>query len=243
MSKPSTNYLEKVERWILGGVPIEKMAMRPDQRFRAVIAYEAYQIWLQDKQIQPMTVMRNLANREYPILLQKAKEGNVMAREYVESLKIRPGVPRTPAELANDVAVLNHLVSRFNVPVDAIEMAKVQDASDWLLREGKKMGDARAVKAGSDIKMQLYDSFKQKEDAADAMPGVLINITGDVSVIKRDRKNLTEAEIESLRRKFQLSKTDIEEMYQEQDAEYTDFEEVEDFDIFKENEQEFKQEE
>ncbi len=238
MSKPSQNYLEKVERWILAGVPIEKMAMKPEQRFRALLVYEAYQIWLQNKQIRPSDVMRRLANREYPILLQKAELGDPTAVSYVESMNIRHGVPRTITEIANDVAVLNHLVSRFNVPIDDIEKAKVQDASDWLIREGMKMGDSRAVKSGSDIKMQLYDNFKSKETAADQISVPQINITGDVSIVKRDRQNYAPEYVESLRRKYGLSKADVIDMIQSQDGSFEPFsldDEQEDKDIFIEN--------
>lgn len=49
MSKPSEKYFDKVERWLLGGITIDKMIMSPDQRFRALLAYEAYKIWLQDE--------------------------------------------------------------------------------------------------------------------------------------------------------------------------------------------------
>ena len=53
MSKPSEKYFDKVERWLLGGLQIEKIILSPDQRFRALLAYEAYQLWVQDKQIRP----------------------------------------------------------------------------------------------------------------------------------------------------------------------------------------------
>ncbi len=237
MSKPSSNYLDKVERWILAGVPIENMAMKPEQRFRAILAYEAYQIWLQDKQIRPSDVMRRLANREYPLILKKAEEGNAMAIEYVKAMNIRHGVPRTITEIANDVAVLNHLVARFNVPVDDIEKAKVQDASDWLIREGMKTGDAKAVKSGSDIKMQLYDSFRAKDSAADQISVAAINITGDISIIKRDRTNYDPKEIERMRRKYGLSNADVIEMVQASDGTYApfDLDDEEEKDIFIEN--------
>lgn len=239
MSKPSVNFLEKVDRWILAGIAIDKMAMSPDQRFRALLAYEAYQIWLQDRQIRPIDVMRRLANREYPMILKKAKEGNQTAQEYVAAMNIREGVPRTITELANDVAVLNHLVSRFNVSTDDIERAKVQDASDWLIREGMKARKFSAVKSGSDIKMQLHDNFRAKENASDQISVGQINITGDVSVVKRDRSNYDPKEIERMRRKYGLSKADVIEMVQSADGTYApfDFDEEEgERDIFIENE-------
>lgn len=240
MSRPSANFLDKVERWVMAGVPIEKMAMKPEQRFRAKLAYEAYQIWLQDKQIKPTDIMRRLANREYPIILKKAADGDELAQSYVDAMNIRPGVSRTFTEIANDVAVLNHLVSRFNVPTDDIEKAKVQDASDWLIRTGMDKGDSRSVKSGIDTKMMLYDNFRQKETAADQISVAQINITGDVSIVKRDRQNYDPKYIESMRRKYGLSKSDVIEMVQGADGAFTPFlldgEEDEAPDIFIENE-------
>lgn len=241
MSKPSSNFLEKVERWVMAGVPIEKMAMKPDQRFRATLAYEAYQIWLQDKQIKPTDIMRRLANREYPIILKKAAEGNPLAQEYVEAMNIRPGVSRTITEIANDVAVLNHLVSRFNVPIDDIEKAKVQDASDWLIRTGMEKGDSRSVKSGIDTKMTLYDNFRTKETAGDQISVAQINITGDVSIVKRDRQNYDPKYVESMRRKYGLTKSDVIDMVQGDDGIFSPFlldgEEEESSDIFIENQE------
>lgn len=192
--------------------------MKPDQRFRAFIAYEAYQIWLQDKQIRPTDIMRRLANREYPTLLLKAQNGDAAAKEYVEALNIRPNVSRTITELANDVAVFNHIVGRFDVPVDNIERAKVQDASDWLIREGMKMGDARSVKSGADIKMALHNNFQEKNDAENQLPVTEINITGDVSVIKRDRANYSDEYKRKLARKYGLTEREVTDMIQSSDG-------------------------
>ncbi len=218
MSKPSSNYLEKVERWILGGIDINKMIMKPEQRYRAVAAYEAYQIWLQDKQIRPMDIMRRIANREYPALLHKAEEGNPQAIEYVEALHIKRDVPRTITELSNDVAVFNHLVGRFDVAIDNIEKAKVQDASDWLITQGMKTGDARAVKSGADIKMQLHNNFQERNDAENQLPVTEINITGDVSVIKRDRINYSDEEKRRLARKYGMTDKEAAEMIETSDG-------------------------
>lgn len=218
MSKPSQNYLDKVERWLLGGVSIRQMVMSADQKFRARLAYEAYQIWLQDKQIKPTDIMRRLAAREYPILLQRAAEGNAEAQEYVDAMRVRPGVPRTFTEISNDVAVFNWLIGRFDTPIENIEKAKVLDASDWLIREGMKMGDSRSVKSGADIKMQLHNNFQEKEDVTDQMPNTEINITGDVTIIKSDRASLTPEERRALGRRFGVTDKEYSEMVQQEDG-------------------------
>ena len=221
MSKPSEKYFDKVERWLLGGLKIEKIIMSPDQRFRALLAYEAYQLWIQDKQIRPADIMRRLAAREYPMLLRKAEEGDQRAQEYVDAMKIRPGVPRTPTEISNDVALLNHIIAKFDVPTEAIERAKVQDASDWLIREGMKMGDARSVKSGADLKMQLNNNFQEKENAAEQMPDSDINITGDVSTIKRDRVNYTDEEKKKYARKYGLTDKQVIDMIENSDGSWS----------------------
>lgn len=218
MSLPSKKYFELVERWILGGLSIDQMAMSADRRFRAMLVYEAYQVWLQDKQIRPSDIIRRIAAREYPFFLRKAEEGNEKAAEYVRVLNIRPNVPRSVTEISNDVALLNYLIGRFDTPIDNIERAKVVDASDWLMREGMKMGDARSVKAGADLKMQLYDNFKDKENPADQMPNMEINITGDVTVIKRDRVNYTDEEKAKMGRKYGLTRKQSIELFQQPDG-------------------------
>ena len=218
MSKPSEKYFDKVERWLLGGITIEKMIMSPDQRFRALLAYEAYKIWLQDKQIRATDIMRRIAAREYPLLLKKAADGDARAIEYVEAMNIRPGVPRTPTEISNDVALFNHIIGRFDVPTENIEKAKVQDASDWLIREGMKMGDPRSVKSGADLKMQLNNNFQEKENAAEQMPEAEINITGDVSVVKRDRVNYTDEEKKKFARRYGLTDKQVVNMIQNSDG-------------------------
>lgn len=218
MSKPSQNYLDKVERWLLGGVSIRQMVMSADQKFRARLAYEAYQIWLQDKQIKPTDIMRRLAAREYPMLLQRAAEGNAEAQEYVDAMRVRPGVPRTITEISNDVSVFNWLIGRFDTPIENIEKAKVLDASDWLIREGMKMGDSRSVKSGAEIKMQLHNNFQEKEDVTDQMPNTEINITGDVTIIKSDRVSLTPEERRALGRRFGVTDKEYSEMVQQEDG-------------------------
>ena len=218
MSKPSEKYFDKVERWLLGGISIEKMVMSPDQRFRAMLAYEVYQRWLQDKQLRASDVLRNIAAREYPILLRRAAEGDAKAQEYVDAMNVRPGIPRTPTEISNDLALFNHIIGRFEVPMDNIERAKVQDASDWLIREGMKMGDPRSVKSGADLKMDLYNGFKEKDDAEEQMPDSDIVLTHDVSVVKRDRVNYTDEERKKLARRYGLTDKQVIDMIQNSDG-------------------------
>lgn len=225
MSKPSQEYLTKIEKWILGGHELKRMNMTLVQKFRARLTYEAYQLWLQDKQIQPTDLMRRLAQREYAVLLQRAKEGDEEAQYYVGALKVVEGTPRSISEISNDVYVFNWLVKRFENNTDAIEKAKVVDASDWLIREGKKMGDAKAVASGANLKMSLHNNFQEADDAASAMPNTNLNITGDVTIVKSDAVNYTEEETRQLARKYGLTMSEVKEMIQNEDGIYEESEE------------------
>lgn len=239
MSKPSQEYLTKIEKWIIGGHELKRMNMSLVQKFRARVCYEAYQVWLQDKQIQPGALMRRIAQRDYAELLQRAHTGDEEARLFVEALGIKPDVPRTVSEISNDVYVLNWLIDRFATKTSAIERAKVEDASDWLIREGKKMGDAKAVKSGADLKMQLNNNFNESDDAASQMPNTNINITGDVTIVKSDGVNYTEDEIKKLAHQYGLTVTEVREMIQNEDGVYTEAgADGKDVDFFTEHEEE-----
>lgn len=218
MSKLSDKYVDLVERWLYGGVNIQSMAMTPSQKYRAMVVYEAYQRWLQDKQIRPLDLMRKLSAREYPVLLMRADNGDAKAQELVDDMRIRPGIGRSLTELSNDVALFNHIVDKFQTPIDAIEKAKVVDASDWLIREGMKMGDSRSVKSGADLKMQLYGNFEEKDDPTANQPKSDINITMDVSVIKPDKQNYTPEERRRIARRYGLTDKQVIDLMQNNDG-------------------------
>lgn len=236
MSKPSQEYLTKIEKWLIGGHELKRMNMTLVQKFRARLTYEAYQLWLQEKQIQPTDLMRRLSQREYSLLLQRAKEGDEEAQSYVGALKIMPDVPRSISEISNDVYVLNWLIKRFDNSTDAIEKAKVVDASDWLIREGKKMGDAKAVASGANLKMAINNNFQEQDDAASTMPNTNLNITGDVTIVKSDAVNYTEEETRQLARKYGLTLSEVKEMIQNEDGIYEEREEESKADFFAEAE-------
>ena len=137
MSQVSQNFYDKIERWMLGGLDINRMSMTAEQKYRAMVVYEAYHEWLTNKQIVPTKVMRNISARNYPVLLRKARSGDEVAMAMVKAMNIREGMQRTPTEISNDVAALNWFIGRFDVDVTNIEKAKVVDASDWLIAEGQ----------------------------------------------------------------------------------------------------------
>lgn len=223
MSQPSKEYLTRIEKWLLGGLTLERMNMTVKQRFRARLAYEAYQIWLQDKQIKPADLMRRLSNRDYAELLDRANHGDKEAETYVEALHIQRDIPRTISEISNDVYVFNWLVGRFAQSETHINRAKYQDAADWLIRTGMKMGGKEGISAvdkGAEKLRALENDFKEKENLSDNMASLDILITGDVSVIKGDLTNYSEEEKKKLMEKYKLTPTEVKEMVQNEDGVY-----------------------
>lgn len=77
------------------------------------------------------------------------------------------------------------------------------------------MGNITAVAAGANLKMKMNNDFKEDKNEADKMPMMEINITGDVSVIKRDRVNYTDEERKRIARKYGLSEKQVINMIQD----------------------------
>ena len=221
MSLPSKEYLSRIEKWLLGGLTLKHMNMTLVQKFRARLTYEAYQVWMQNKQIRPADLMRKLAARDYAELTERASQGDEEARLYVDALAIKPDVPRTVSEISNDVYVFNWLVGRFSTSESHINRAKYQDAADWLLRTGMQMGGKEGISAvdkGAEKLRVLENNFQEKENAADNMASLDVMITGDVSVIKSDRVNYTEEEKKKLAAKYHLTPTEVRDMIQNEDG-------------------------
>lgn len=245
MSRPSANFLSLVEKWLLytGEVSLEHMNFTRAQKYRVLLVKEVYDMWVGDKQVNFSDLFRRLSARDYSAFLHDAKfaateERRRIAQEYVDALNIKsPDTRRTASEISNDVFLLNHVIDRFNVDVSAIEKAKVVDASDWLIREGMKMGDARAVKNGADLKMTMNKNFDEKQNFADKIPNPNINITQDVSIIKPDRESLSEEERKRLAKKYGLEDSDIVDLEQGMDGIWHDPEDEEPkSDVFEYNE-------
>lgn len=217
--KVSEKYLSIVEKFIFSGVSLKHMAMTEEQKLRTMIVYEAYQIWITNKQIRPMEICRRISARIYSDMLLRA-ERDPKYKELCEKLKIRPGVPRDYSRLANDVQTLDHIVGRFTAPTANIEKAKVVDASDWLIEEGMKSGNDRAVNNGANLKMKLNKDFDEQQQGFENLADTDINITADVSVVKPDRKNYTEEEKRAIAKKFGLSAKEVEDVIQNDEGVY-----------------------
>ena len=238
-SKPSPEYLDKIKKWIDGGLQIEHMSMTPAQKFRGMMCLQAYHQWIQNKQVKIRQVMISLARKQYTNLRRAAELGNEDAIEMCRSLGIDgETIPmRSPAEISNDIYTFNHVIPMYDEVDDFIEKAKVLDGSDWLISEGMKRGDARSVKSGIDTKMALFHNFDGKDNPAEQMPNTLINITADVSVIKSDRANYTEEQKIQMAKRFGLSMESVKELKEREDGTYVEYpgeEEEKEKDIFEE---------
>lgn len=222
MSRPTQNALEITKKWFLhnGNVSLEHMNMTYPQKYRAKLVYELYNLFLSDKFIDLLETAKRISSRDYAQFLSQAANANgctppdiqELSKRYVEALKIKPGVGRSYNELNNDLYTLNYISEQFNHVYPAIEKAKTSAAYDWVIKEGQKMGDLKAVKSAADSIREMNNNFDDKKDAASQIPNPHINITGDVTVIKPDNRNLTEEELEKIYKKYGLSRQDILEM-------------------------------
>ena len=236
MSQLSPTYCTKVERWILGGVPLEKMNMRPDQMFRAHLVTEAYEHWIGSPHIEPRKMLKNFAARKYQFLLRCAREGSEEAREMVEALHITEQSVRSENEISNDVSLLNFLTGRLSTSKKNIHRAMFESNIEWMQNFGRKTGTWQAVKQANQDLAKINNDFKDDDDPQEQMPNTQINITGDVSIIKSDRKTLTDEEREQLRKKYGLTQKEMAEELEEINGIWQTPEEEEEKDIFVEME-------
>ena len=220
-------YLEVLDKWIYNGyTSLDGMAMTPTQKLRTQIVWEAYQVWLQNKQIQPMDLCRRIAARTYEQMLKQA-ERDPNVKVFLERCNVKMGSKRSPTELYNDVQALNHIVAMFTAPTTEIEKAKVVDASDWLIQHGKQTGDGRDVSKGADLKMRLHKDFDEQVAGYEDLANTDINITGDVGVVKPGRTNYTEEEKKAFAKRFHISDKEVVDLVQGDD-----FDEVREVDVF-----------
>lgn len=217
--KVSDGYLELVDKFIFQGVELRHMNMTDEQRLRAMIAYEAYQVWISNKQIKPVDLCRRIAQRIYSDMLERARHDETYA-ELCRKLSIRAGVPRDYSRIANDVATLDHIIGRFSAPSLNIERAKVVDASDWLITEGMKTGNDRSVSNGAALKMKLHKDFDEEQAGYEKIAETDINITGDVSVVKKGTSNYTDEEKRLMAKRFGVTEKEVEELILNDKGEY-----------------------
>lgn len=226
MSGLTENTLSRIDKWLSQGMSIESMFPRLEQRYRMQICSEFYKRWVQNTDIDPRTVCRNIARRDYETYLNQAAQGNKDAQAYVLALKITIDEegnirPRTITELNNDVMVCNHLIRFFQTDESPRHKAMFLGSAEWLIRTGKQQNNDRAVAKGMEALAKVYKDFDEERDATDEMPDMSrIAITQDVSIVKRDRVNYTEEEKLRMARKYGLTTKDLQEI--EEDEMFSD---------------------
>ena len=236
MSQPSQNYCTKVERWIMCGVPLERIITRPDQQLRALLVTEVYEHWVASPTIEPRKMLQNFAARKYAFLLKLAKEGDPEAKKMVEALNITETSVRSANEISNDVYLLNFLVGKLSTSKKHIHKLMFESNIEWMQNFGRKTGTWQAVKQANQDLAKINNDFKDDDDPQDQMPNTNINITGDVSIIKSDRKSLTDEQREALRKKYGLTVAEEREVREAVEAEYVEIkDDEEEKDIFIEN--------
>ena len=205
----------KVERWLLGGLPLERMNFAPAQRFRAHLVTDVYEHWVSSPHIEPRKMLQNFAQRKYQYLLQKAQEGDKEAMELVEALHITPNSVRSANEISNDVALLNWLTGKLATSKKHIHKAMFESNIEWMQNFGRETGTWQAVKQANQDLAKINNDFKDDDDPQEQMPNTQINITGDVSIIKSDRQSLDDAEKERLRKKYGLTEKEYAQQLEE----------------------------
>lgn len=243
MSQPTQNYIDKVVRWAYGQIDLQKMNMRPDQRFRARLALECYHKFMENPAVPVRQMVKRIAARDYALLVQNAAMGIADAQEMVADLGItqnpETGVISTRSEtnIANDIFVVNQLCARLNVSKQHIQKAMYEDNITWLMGFGRKTGNVSAIKEAQRNLEKINNDFRGDDDPQEQMPNTQINITGDVSVVKEGRQSLSDDERQRLMRKYGLTEKEYAQELEEINGVWQDPNEAEEKDIFIENEQ------
>lgn len=215
MSQLSQGYVDKVVSWTTSGLPIEKMHMSLDQKFRAQMCLECYRVFMNNSGTPIRTIVKNVAARDYKQMMDLADMGNDAAREMVQALGIRRDTEtgaislRSETNISNDIWLVNQLLARLNTSKKYIHMAMVEANVEWLSEYGRQTGTWQAVKEANQEMFKLHNDFKDDDDPQEQMPNTNINITGDVGVVKEGRESMSPEEREALRKKYGLTDKEL----------------------------------
>ena len=240
MSQLSPGYVDKVVSWTTSGLPIEKMHMSLDQKFRAQMCLECYRVFMNNAGTPIRTIVKNVAARDYKQMMDLADMGNDAAREMVQALGIRRDPDtgaitlRSETNISNDIWLVNQLLARLNTSKKYIHMAMVEANVEWLSEYGRQTGTWQAVKEANQEMFKLHNDFKDDDDPQEQMPNTNINITGDVGVVKEGRESMSPEEREALRKKYGLTDKELAVQMEEINGVWQEPEE--EHDVFEENE-------
>ena len=244
MSQPSPAYVGKVVSWATSGVALAKVFPNLEQQFRARLCMECYRLFSENTIVPIRKLVKNIAARDYRMLLDQARLGNEEAAAMVQALGIAQDpetgavTVRSETNISNDIWVVNQLLARLNVSKKYIHKAMFEDNISWMMNYGRKTGTWQAVKQANQDLAKINNDFKDDDDPQEQMPNTDINITGDVSVVKADRQSLTDEEREKLRKKYGLTEKELATELEEINGVWQEPEDEEEKDIFVENEQE-----
>lgn len=241
MSQLSTGYVNNVIAWTTNGLPIEKMHMSLEQKFRAQMCLECYRVFMNNPSTPIRTIVKNIAARDYKQMIDLAERGNPASQEMVNALGIRRDAEtgaislRSETNIANDIWLVNQLLARLNQSKKHIHLAMVEANAEWLSEYGRQTGTWQAVKEANQEMFKLHNDFKDDDDPQSQMPNTNINITGDVGVIKEGRESMSDEEKKQLRKKYGMTEKEYAQEMEEINGVWQPIEE--DKDVFIENEQ------
>lgn len=244
MSQPSPAYVSKVVSWATSGVALAKVFPNKEQQFRARLCLECYKLFSESTAVPIRKLVKNIAARDYRILVDQSRLGNEEATAMMTALGIvcDPDTGaisvRSETNISNDIWVVNQLVGRLNVSKKYIHKAMFEDNISWMMEYGRKTGTWQAVKQANQDLAKINNDFKDDDDPQVSLPNTNINITGDVSVVKSDRQSLTDEQKAQLRKKYGLTEKELAQELEEINGVWQAPEEEEERDIFTENEQE-----
>ena len=244
MSQPSPTYVSKVVSWATSGIELKRVFATPEQQFRARLCLECYKLFSDNTSVPVRKLVKNIAARDYRMLVDQAKLGNKEALAMVAALGIAENpetgaiTMRSETNITNDIWVVNQLLARLNVSKKYIHKAMFEDNISWMMNYGRRTGTWQAVKQANQDLAKINNDFKDDDDPQEQMPNTNINITGDVGVVKEGRESLTDEEREKLRRKYGLTDKELAVQMEEINGVWQEPEEEEERDIFTENEQE-----
>ena len=244
MSQPSTTYVSKVVSWATSGIELKRVFTSLEQQFRARLCLECYKLFSENTSVPVRKLVKNIAARDYRMLVDQAKLGNEEASAMMAALGIAEDpetgavTVRSETNITNDIWVVNQLLARLNVSKKYIHKAMFEDNISWMMNYGRKTGTWQAVKQANQDLAKINNDFKDDEDPQEQMPNTDINITGDVSVVKSDRQSLSDEKREELKKKYGLTEKELVTELEEINGVWQAPEEEEERDIFTENEQE-----
>ena len=233
MSNITENTLRRIDLHLQKGTSLESAFPKLEQRYRMLLCKQFYLRWLSNKDIDPRTVCRNIARKDYDTYVSLAAKGDAEATAMVQALHITIDdegniQPRTITELTNDVIVCNHLIRFFQTDDSPRHKAMFLGSAEWLIKTGKQQNNDRAVAKGMEALAKVYKDFDEERDATEEMPDMSrLAITQDVSIVKRDRVNYTDDEKARMARKYGLTQRDLQEIEEEENLATVPAEEAE----------------